>query len=201
LQDTLLENTHVKKFAILMLPALVFAAAAIAQDTGAQPGDEKINQLIIYGNDKCPQSTTDEIIVCARLDERDRYRIPKNLRGTIQRPAEAWSQRVKAYEYVAATGVGSCSASGAGGFTGCGLRGIDVAYAEKAQDPGLAFGRLIAAERNKRLAGIDAESQQVEEEVVAEERAAAAKKLQEQGNSVTTEAGSDVDGEALPMPK
>lgn len=189
------------KLASIILPALAFATPAFAQDASKQPGDEKINQLIIYGKDKCPQSTADEITVCARLDERDRYRIPKNLRGTIQRPTEAWSQRVKAYEYVAATGVGSCSASGAGGFTGCGLRDIDVAYAEKAQDPGLAFGRLIAAERNKRLAGIDAESQQVEEVVVAEERAAAARKLQEQGNNLVAPPTDDPDAEALPLPK
>ncbi len=174
---------------------------AWAQDAGAQPGDEKINQLIIYGNDKCPQSTEDEITVCARLDEKDRYRIPKNLRATIRPTAEAWTQRVKAYEYVAATGVGSCSASGAGGFTGCGLRNIDVAYAEKAQDPGLAFGRLIAAERRKRLSGIDAEAQEVEDRVVEEERAAAARKLQEQGNNVKLEATNEADVEPLPQPK
>ena len=192
------------KFVLIALPMLAFAASAMpawAQETNTQPGDEKINQLIIFGNDKCPQSTEDEITVCARLDEGDRYRIPKNLRSITQPTAEAWTQRVKAYEYVAATGVGSCSASGAGGFTGCGLRDIDVAYAEKAQDPGLAFGRLIAAERRKRLSGIDAEAQEVEDRVVEEERAAAARKLQEQGDNVQASASTEVDAEPLPQPK
>ncbi len=192
-----------KILAMAILPIIAFAAAvpALAQEDGKQPGDEKINQLIIFGDDKCPQSTEDEITVCARLGEGDRYRIPKNLRAISQPAAEAWNQRVKAYEYIAATGVGSCSASGAGGFTGCGLRAVDVAYAEKAQDPGLAFGRLIAAERNKRLSGIDTEAQEVEDRVVAEERAAAARKLQEQGNSVQSEAVSDADTQPLPEPK
>lgn len=188
-------------FAVPVLAIATAAIPALAQPSAAQPGDEKINQLIIYGNDKCPQSTEDEITVCARVDEKERYRIPKNLRATVQPVAESWSQRVKAYEYVAATGVGSCSASGAGGFTGCGLKNIDVAYAEKAQDPGLAFGRLIAAERQKRLSGIDAEAQEVEDRVVAEERAAAARKLQEQSNNVEASASTEVDTQPLLEPK
>ncbi len=188
------------KLALLTLP-FANATPTYAQSAVAQPGDEKINQLVIYGNDKCPQSTENEITVCARVDEKERFRIPKNLRSTTQPVAQSWSQRVKAYEYVAATGVGSCSAAGAGGFTGCGLKNIDIAYAEKAQDPGLAFGRLIAAERRKRLSGIDAEAKEVEDVVIAEERAAAARKLQDQSNNIQSKAVDEADAEALPQPK
>jgi hypothetical protein len=186
----------------LSLSLLASAAPAFAQGlTGPQPGDEKINQLIIYGDDVCPQSNSDEIVVCARLAEADRYRIPKKLRDVENTPVkEAWTNRVLAYESVAASGTLSCSAIGAGGFTGCGLKDIDSAYAEKSQDIGLAFGRLIAAERNKRLSGIDAESELVEERVIDEERAAAAAKLQEQGNNILSEDSGDVIAEELPSP-
>jgi len=67
--------------------ALMLSVQAPAQDTpAAKPGDEKINQLIIYGNDKCPESVGDEIVVCARMGEADRYRIPTNLRGDPNDP-------------------------------------------------------------------------------------------------------------------
>lgn len=174
----------------------------MAQDASApQPGDEKINQLIVYGDDSCPQSSGDEIVVCARLAEAERYRIPKNLRE-VQNDIvnDAWNNRVLAYEHVAATGTMSCSPVGAGGFTGCGLKDIGNAYAEKSQDVGLAFGRLIAAERNKRLSGIDAEALEIEERVLDEERAAAAKKLQDQGNSVLAVDSVDAVSDELPTP-
>ncbi len=191
-----------RKMIVLSLSLFASAAPAFAQGlAGPQPGDEKINQLIIYGDDACPQSNDDEIVVCARLAEADRYRIPKKLRDVENTPLkEAWNNRVLAYENVAASGTLSCSAIGAGGFTGCGLKDIDSAYAEKSQDIGLAFGRLIAAERNKRLSGIDAESELVEERVIDEERAAAAAKLQEQGNNILSEDSGDVIAEELPSP-
>lgn len=189
------------KYLILSL-SICASAPVLAQDASTpQPGDEKINQLIVYGEDACPQSSGDEIVVCARLAEAERYRIPKNLRE-VQNDIvnDAWNNRVLAYEHVAATGTMSCSPVGAGGFTGCGLKDIGNAYAEKSQDIGLAFGRLIAAERNKRLSGIDAEALEIEERVVDEERAAAAKKLQDQGNSVMAEDSVDVVTEELPTP-
>ncbi len=185
---------------ILPVVALCAALPAAAQDD-VQPGDEKINQLIIYGDDKCPQSTGDEITVCARLPEDDRYRIPKSLRDDPNDPRkESWTNRAIAYEHVAASGTLSCSPVGSGGFTGCGFRNIDQAYAEKRTEPSVAFGRLIAAERRKRLAGIDAESELVEDAVIAEERAAAAKKLQQQASGVSTEGSIAADAEELPVP-
>ena len=194
-----------KLTSLSLISAAIFAAVpAMAQEVeGPQPGDEKINQLIIYGDDPCPQSKGDEIVVCARLEEADRYRIPKELRSVSNDVRkEAWAQRAKSYEYVAATGIGSCSTAGIGGFTGCGISDINAAYAEKAQDPGLVFGRLIAEARNKRLAGIDAEAEEIEDIVLAEERAAALKKLQEQGNNIEADdnnSGADTDN--LPEPE
>lgn len=186
--------------------ALMLSAPALAQEVPATPpGDEKINQLIVYGDDKCPESTDDVINVCARMDEADRYRIPSSLRNDPNDPRnQATSERIKAYEYVAASGTMSCSPSGAGGFTGCGLKEIDKAYAEKAQDPGLTFGRLIAAERAKRLAGIDAEAAEVEARSIEFEKGRAEREARLQAELDAKEAaapGNSPDAEPLPEPK
>ena len=182
--------------------ALMLSAQAPAQNAPAtQQGDEKINQLIIYGDDKCPESKGDEIVVCARMGEADRYRIPSSLRDDPNDPRnQAMSERIKSYEYVGASGTMSCSASGAGGFTGCGLKEIDRAYAEKAQDPGIVFGRLIAAERAKRMAGIDAEAAEVEARVAEFEKGRAEREAKLQAELDAKEAAS-ADAEPLPEPK
>ena len=182
--------------------ALMLSVQAPAQNAPAtQPGDEKINQLIIYGNDTCPESKGDEIVVCARMGEADRYRIPSSLRDDPNDPRnQAMSERIKSYEYVGASGTMSCSASGAGGFTGCGLKEIDRAYAEKAQDPGIVFGRLIAAERAKRMAGIDAEAAEVEARVAEFEKGRAEREAKLQAELDAKEAAS-ADAEPLPEPK
>jgi hypothetical protein len=185
--------------------AFVAVAQVQAQDAPAsQPADEKINQLIIYGDDECPQSIGDEIVVCARMDEADRYRIPSNLRSDPNDPRnQATSERIKSYEYVGASGTMSCSPSGAGGFTGCGLKEIDRAYAEKAQDPGITFGRLIAAEREKRMAGIDAEAAEVEARIAEFEKGRAEREARLQAELDAREAAGATppDAEPLPEPK
>jgi hypothetical protein len=181
---------------------LMLSVQASAQDAPTSPPmDEKINQLIIYGDDKCPESVGDEIVVCARMGEADRYRIPKNLRDDPNDPRnQAMSERIKSYEYVAASGTMSCSPSGAGGFTGCGLAEINKAYAEKARDPGITFGRLIIAERKKRLAGIDAEAAEVEARVVEFEKGRAEREAKVQAELEAKDAAK-ADAEPLPEPK
>ncbi|MEP7350890.1 MAG: hypothetical protein ABI668_13210 [Sphingorhabdus sp.] len=189
----------------LALCALAISAPVAAQvQVGPSVPEEKINQLIIYGDDVCPESKGDEIVVCARLGEAERYRIPTSLRNDPNDlKNQAWTERVKAYEYVAASGTMSCSPSGAGGFTGCGLGEINKAYAEKAQDPGITFGRLIAEERRKRLAGIDAESTEVEERVKAFEKDRAEREAKLQGELDAKEEAADpqLATEPLPEPK
>src|SRR3546814_20533546 len=79
-----------------------------------------INQVIIYGDDKCEQSSPDEIVVCNRLPETERYRVPEMLRGDPLDPRnEAWANKVVALERVGRFGTDSCSPPGLGGFTGC----------------------------------------------------------------------------------
>ncbi len=157
-----------KKIASLSTAALIAAGfmsfPAFAQD---QPGD-KVNQLIIYGDDVCPESKEGEIVVCARKDEGERYRIPENLRaGELgQAKNEAWAQRVKSYEYVGASGTNSCSPTGPGGFTGCTQELLRQAYAERGIDDTVNWGKLIEEERQKRLSRIDGEAEAVEERLL-----------------------------------
>lgn len=163
---------------IVLMAASFAGIPALAQD---QPGD-RVNQLVIYGDDPCPQSSEGEIVVCARKGEEERYRIPETLRdgGLGQAKNEAWSERVRSYEYVGASGTSSCSPTGAGGFTGCTQSLLRQAYAEKGVDDTVNWGQLIEEERQKRLARIDGEAQAVEDRVLeieadrdARERAAA----------------------------
>lgn len=147
---------------------LVLAAApASAQDEGS----ERVNQVIVYGDDPCPQSTADEITVCARKPEGERYRIPEPLRGIDSPTSEAWASRVEAYETVGAFGTMSCSPVGPGGSLGCTQQLIDRAYAERKGGTDVKFGELIAAERAKRLSTIDKEAAEQQRRVEEAEKA------------------------------
>ena len=143
--------------AAVLIAAMVLAVpfAATAQDGAG----EKINQLIVYGDDPCPASNDGSITVCARKDEGERFRIPAPLRENPNAAAnQGWTNRVKAYETVGAAGVNSCSPVGAGGATGCMAQLINTAYAEKKQSSDVQFGKLIEAERAKRTQFIDSDT-------------------------------------------
>src|SRR3546814_13721507 len=87
---------------LLPLFALILAGSAVALPAAAQeaPAEaDKINQVIIYGDDKCEQSSPDEIVVCNRLPETERYRVPEMLRGDPLDPRnEAWANKVRSEE-------------------------------------------------------------------------------------------------------
>jgi hypothetical protein len=159
------------------LASALVAAPALAQDNSAMqgPAEPKVNQLIIYGDDKCPESTGDEITVCARLDESERYRIPQALRS-LEGPAnQAWANKVKAFETVGDFGPLSCTPVGAGGELGCTAKFIEAAYAEKAQNHAndVHMAELVAQARQQRLADLDeqAAATQARVEAIEKERA------------------------------
>lgn len=133
--------------------ALVSVQAA-AQDTGG----DKVSVLDVYGNDPCPQSSADEIVVCRRLDEGERYRIPEALRQSDDPANVSWAQQVRAFETVGDHGPLSCSPAGAGGELGCTAQFIAAAYEEKRTNGDVRAGELIAAAREERLSTIDAEA-------------------------------------------
>jgi hypothetical protein len=140
----------------------------MAQDEEAS-GD-RVNMVIVYGRDECPQPRGDEITVCARKDEGERYRIPEELRGSASPQNDAWNNKVLAYEMVGRSGTMSCTPAGAGGFTGCAQQFISKSYAERNQAPAIRFSELIAAERARRLSTIDAEAAATQQRVEQAER-------------------------------
>lgn len=99
--------------AALVLPVAVPATPALAQSS-------RVSEIIVYGTDPCPRSTDDEVVVCARKPERERYRIPEKLRsgGSLQ-SRQSWANRATAFETYGKTGINSCSPVGPGGWTGC----------------------------------------------------------------------------------
>ena len=115
----------------------LLAAPALAQEAAATVADDtRISQLIVYGADPCPESTAEEIIVCARRPETERYRIPEELRdeATEEDPAsEAWASRAQSLEYVGETGIQSCSTVGPGGVSGCWAEMMRMAREERRQ--------------------------------------------------------------------
>jgi hypothetical protein len=113
-----------------MKAALSIAAASAAALTllpvsaGAQSSpQERIRRLVVYGKDPCPRAENgEEIVVCARRPETERYRIPKELRGSItgdDPESTSWAARAEALEYVGRSGIQSCSTVGPGGVSGC----------------------------------------------------------------------------------
>ncbi|WP_037456805.1 hypothetical protein [Sphingobium chlorophenolicum] len=142
------------------------------QAPAAQPASERVNLVIVYGDDPCPQSQGSDIVVCARKGEEERYRIPEPLRGDPNQPShQAWGERVKSMEYVGRSGTESCSPVGGGGATGCFAQLARLAKAERQAADNASWKDLVEAERARRLSTIDAESKAIEARVVAEEKA------------------------------
>lgn len=176
--------------ATLAITTGVAATPAAAQDKGG----DRVNQVIIFGDDECPQSTEDTITVCARLDESERYRIPPNLRTSNSPENESWTQRALALEAVGDFGPLSCTPVGAGGDLGCTVKMIQQAYAERANSSDLRFAELIAAERAERLAAIDAEAAATQARVEELEEAELQRRREAQGQPLPGE-----EDEALPQ--
>jgi len=194
----------------LPLFALILAGSAAAMPAAAQQSvdADKINQVIVYGNDKCEQSSPDEIVVCNRLPETERYRVPPMLRGNpLDVRNEAWANKVVALERVGRFGTDSCSPTGLGGFTGCTQALVAGARAERKAADKTDWQAMIADERAKRIAGIDAAADEVEAAVVAEEKALAerqkaAEELERQasGQAPAPAAPHESDAADLPVP-
>ena len=112
----------------LALPALVAPAPALAQST-------KVSEIIVYGTDPCPRSTDDQVVVCARKPEGERFRIPERYRQSGSRQSrESWANKATAFETYGRTGINSCSPVGPAGFTGCTQDLINQAFKERRED-------------------------------------------------------------------
>ncbi len=130
--------------AVLALMLLAIAAPAAAQTAGSGatapaaarpaystlkpvPSDTSLPRqklVTVFGTDPCPKSTDpDEIIVCTRRPDEDRYRIPPTVRSDVKPdgPFEGTNRSALLGDATggAGGGIGSCSAVGPGGGTGC----------------------------------------------------------------------------------
>jgi hypothetical protein len=145
-------------FIAALIAGAGFAGLAAPSFAQAAAGSDKMNMVIVYGDDTCPVSKEGEITVCARKSESERYRIPAPFRGSASPQDRAWTDRVLSYETVGASGTQSCSATGPGGWTGCANKFIQNAYAEKKEQTDVHFSEMIAKEREKRAAAVDADA-------------------------------------------
>jgi hypothetical protein len=115
-------------FFLVMLGAVAVPIAA--QDEVPQESERSVQRrLLIFGADKCPANT-----ICVVAPEEERYRIPKRLRAAAANPKnDSWAVKSQSAMAEGRSGTGSCSASGAGGWTGCWAEEMRKARAERKQ--------------------------------------------------------------------
>jgi hypothetical protein len=124
--------------------ALMAATPVLAEDSG---NEQSVTQkadgtvvitLLVYGEDACPKASGDEIVVCARRPEAERYRIPPKLRqkaDNFSGDRGSWTTHVSALDYASrTTRPNSCSAVGTFGQTGCLAAALHQWYLEKQMD-------------------------------------------------------------------
>lgn len=104
-----------------MIARTVTLALLLGLGVTAAPADAQRRQryIEVFGNDRCPEGSNDEIIVCGRKPESDRFRIPTELRDSSTADLVTQESRVDQMVALGRTGTNSCSAVGPGGFTGC----------------------------------------------------------------------------------
>lgn len=120
---------------MITLAATAAAAAGFAVlPAPAAAQQNAVAEIIVYGTDPCPRSTDDQVVVCARRPESERYRIPEKYRpGGDRQQTEAWASHSQELMTVGSTGTFSCSPVGPGGYTGCLTQVINQARQENKQ--------------------------------------------------------------------
>jgi hypothetical protein len=121
-----------KTYFSLALVAAGGASLVAAMPAEAQQTAPRTKEIIVFGNDPCPRSTDDSVVVCARRPEKERYRLPEALRpaGPPQL-SQSWATRSQSLATINQTGPGVCSGVGPGGTIGCGLKEIQQGVAER----------------------------------------------------------------------
>ena len=111
--------------ASLFAGGLAMPAPSIAQDQA---------EILVFGTDPCPRATDDSIVICRRLPEAMRYRMPDQYRDTSTfQEKQSWTNKARTMQTVGSTGIGSCSAVGPGGYTGCLTQEIQAARQARQQ--------------------------------------------------------------------
>lgn len=94
---------------------------------GSQPRQRFVT---VFDNEACPKpSSADEVVVCARLPGSEVFRIPERLRKAETRQSVLTQNRALLLgdgTGGAGNSIGSCSAIGPAGFTGCDRKMVDA---------------------------------------------------------------------------
>jgi hypothetical protein len=125
----------------VLILSLALSGAAAVQVSAPQPALAQIGTdriIDVYGNERCPSSNGQQIVVCRRHPETERYRIPKDLRDAEPAPQAAGGNvgAVSAVNTTGGTGVqiNSCNAIGAGVNAGCTKSQLDNWKAQRRAD-------------------------------------------------------------------
>ena len=109
--------------ALLLIATPAFAQSTLRGAPAADGSRPRERFVTVFGADPCPKSTNDETVVCARRPDEERYRIPPIVRnGAGLRTGNSRGSRSALLGSAAGGaggGIGSCSANGPGGGTGC----------------------------------------------------------------------------------
>ena len=131
-----LKGSLMSKVAIPLAAAAILGGMAFATPPAtAQSAAQRVAEITVFGSDPCPRSTDSEVVVCRRLDERYRYRLPDSYRpsGTLQQ-RQSWANKARTIERAGRTGIQSCSPVGPAGYTGCLDQMIRASKAEVAEE-------------------------------------------------------------------
>lgn len=118
--------------AVAIAAPAALPAAAFAQDAAGQP-PQRIRSITIEPGQKCPESTAEEVVVCA-LPDQEQYRIPKALRAEPKTDVKSISQAVRMERVMQDNRrilPGSCSPIGMNGQSGCAQQAAEAWLAEK----------------------------------------------------------------------
>ena len=123
------------KVALSLTAAALGSFAIGASPATAQSAAQRVAEITVFGSDPCPRSTDSEVVVCRRVDERYRYRLPDSYRPSGDRQQrQAWASKARSIESVGRTGIQSCSPVGPAGYTGCLDQMIKAARSDVAEE-------------------------------------------------------------------
>ncbi|HEU4960946.1 MAG TPA: hypothetical protein VFT56_11110 [Sphingomonas sp.] len=96
---------------------------------------QRVRSVTVTGDQPCPKSTAEEVIVCSRAGEDEQFRIPTQFRE-LPHPAanNSWVNRAALIDQVSREASGlpdTCSVVGSGGQTGCAMQQLKRYSAEK----------------------------------------------------------------------
>ena len=144
-------------FVLMALPGIAAAQTTpssnvrtLAQAEATAPADQKqqadenlaassappqrVRSVTVTGDQQCPKSTAQEIVVCSRADGDEQFRIPPKFRESAHPAANnSWTNRAALIDEVSREAGGlpnTCSVNGSGGQTGCSQKALEQWQAE-----------------------------------------------------------------------